>query len=135
MSGTTYIKRLLTVAFILFLGRLTFLFCKAFKQYIARTPTLVLKAEGLWLSSYGHIPWENIERVEKVVINPLLLAGQDIIALGICLKSPEQVFTRHWLDLKVLNRLKRNNAKHHILLLQLDLDPQEIAQFAKKFIR
>ncbi len=133
--GARYIKLFLVVVLLLFLGRLIIQFCKFFKRYMANTPAAVLKEEGLWLEGHGLIPWENVQRIEKLVIHPLNLADEDIVGLGICLKNPEAVFNRHWLDLRVLNRLKKSNAKHHILLQQLDLDPHEIAQFAQQFIR
>lgn len=117
----------------LFLIRLAFQFCKLFKRYITSAPALVLNQEGLWLESYGLILWENVEQVEKVVINPLQIAGEDIVGLGICLKHPEELFNRRWLNRKILSGLKKNNAKHHLLLQHLDLDPQEVAQFAKQF--
>lgn len=135
IPGARVIKFILAIVLVAFLLRLVFQFCNIFKRYITHAPVAILSGEGLWLEDYGLIPWENVASIEKLVINPFNINGEEIVGLAICFKNPEILFDKGWLHKRMLSMLRSNNALYHLLLQHLDVDPQVVAQFAKKFIR
>ncbi|MGE0010479.1 MAG: hypothetical protein AB7F19_00770 [Candidatus Babeliales bacterium] len=135
LAGARYIKWVLTFALLIFLVRLTVIFCRLFWRYVTRAPAVVLNDEGLCLENFGLIPWENVEHLEKWISNPLNIPGEELVGLAISFKNPELVFNKGWLHQKIIYMLKTHNSLYHVLVQHLDRDPQEVAQFAKHFIQ
>lgn len=138
IPGEKYIKALLVITLVLFLIFLLVRFFQFLRQYISKAPAAILNQDGLWITQYGLIPWENVAAVEEVVIiNPLNARREDIRGLGIRLRNPDLVMKKMKktrLGRALLWQTRHTNTNYHIMLLSLDMSYKEISQFAEQFI-